>query len=107
PGNLAWLKASAPVQLGDDLRVSPFVHAFWRVERDDALYTLFNTQLLPAGTGDSDFVGVEIGATARQKLTDRLSIIAYGGYFASGGVFNGTGRDATGNSAMLGLSYRY
>ncbi|MEM1389615.1 MAG: alginate export family protein [Pseudomonadota bacterium] len=107
PGNLAWLKASAPVQIGNRLSMTPFVHAFWRVEREDALYTLFNTQLLPADTGDSDFVGAEIGATARLRLTDRLSMIAYGGYFASGGVFNGTGRNATGSSGMLGFSYRY
>ncbi|MEM9286493.1 MAG: alginate export family protein [Pseudomonadota bacterium] len=107
PGNLTWAKVSVPFQIGGRLRVTPYVHAFWRAERADALYTLFNTELLPGNTGDGNFVGVDSGFTARFSLTESLVLIAYGGHFDAGGVFSGTGRDASGNSAMLGVTYRY
>ncbi|MEO1042908.1 MAG: alginate export family protein [Pseudomonadota bacterium] len=107
PGNIAWVKASVPFQIGNRLRVAPYVHAFWRVESEDALYTLFNTELLAANTGNSDFVGTDIGLTARLNIAERLAAIAYSGHFDAGGVFSGTGRDASGNAAMLGLTYRY
>ncbi len=107
PGNLTWIKASAPLQIGPRLRLAPYVHAFWRVEEEDGLYTLFNTPLLEAGTGQGDFVGLDVGATARLSLTDHLSAFGYAGHFEPGDVFSGTGRNVAGTSAILGLSYRY
>ena len=107
PGNLAWVKASVPFQAGSRLRVAPYVHAYWRVESQDALYTLFNTQLLPANTGNGDFVGVDIGFTARLSLTEHLSAFAYAGHFEPGDVFEETTRDVSGGNAILGLAYRY
>ena len=107
PGNLAWLKGSVPFQPVSGLRIAPYVHAYWRVESEDALYTLFNTPLLPANAGDGDFVGLDIGFTARYALTEHLSVIAYGGHFDPGDVFSQTGRNANGTNAILGLTYRY
>lgn len=107
PGNLAWVKGSVPFQIGERLRVSPYAHAYWRVESEDALYTLFNTQLVAPNSGDGDFVGLDIGVTARLNLTDRLAAIAYGSHFDPGSVFTSTGRKAVGTSTMLGLTYRY
>lgn len=107
PGNLAWIKASAPLQIGPRLRIAPYMHAFWRVEEEDGLYTLFNTPLLEAGTDSGDFVGLDVGATARLRLTDHLSAFGYAGHFEPGDVFSGTGRDVSGANAILGLSYRY
>ncbi len=107
PGNLAWVKASLPLQVGSRLRIAPYLHAYWRVEDQDALYTLFNTPLLSPGAGEGDFVGLDIGVTARLTLTEHLSGFAYAGQFDPGDVFSATGRDASGGSAILGLSYRY
>jgi len=107
PGNLAWLKVSAPMQMGSRLQLTPYIHAFWRMEDEDGLYTLFNTQLLAPNTGDGDFVGLDLGLNARLTLTDHLSTFAYGGYFDPGEVFTDSGRNADGFTAILGLSYRY
>lgn len=107
PGNLAWIKASVPLQIGPRLRLTPYVHAFWRVEAEDGLYTLFNTPLLEAGAGQGDFVGLDVGATARLSLSDHLSAFGYVGHFEPGDVFSGTNRDVSGGSAIFGLSYRY
>ncbi len=107
PGNLAWVKASLPVQTNTRLRVTPYLHAYWRVERADALYTLFNTELLPANTGEGDFVGLDVGVNARFALTEHLSAFVYAGHFEPGDVFSGAARDVTGGNAILGLTYRY
>lgn len=107
PGNLAWIKGSAPVQLGARLTVTPYLHGFWRVERQDGLYTLFNTPLLPANTGAGAFVGLDIGVNARLRLTDHLTGFVYAGHFEPGEVFEGTARDVSGGNAILGLAYRY
>ncbi len=107
PGNLAWVKASVPLQAAERLRVTPYVHAYWRVESEDALYTLFNTPLLPANTGDGDFVGLDVGINARLALTNHLAAFAYAGHFEPGDVFTGTARDVSSGNAILGLTYRY
>ena len=107
PGNLAWVKGAVPFQLGARLRLTPYVHAFWRVESEDALYTLFNTPMIAPGVGDGDFVGLDVGVNARLSLTDHLSAFAYAGHFDPGDVFTGTGREASGGTAFMGLSYRY
>ncbi len=107
PGNLAWVKASVPFELGSRIRLAPYLHAYWRVEETDGLYTLFNTQLLPPGTGNGDFVGLDIGVTARLRLTDHLAAFGYAGVFDPGDVFSRSGREASGRNAIVGLTYRY
>lgn len=107
PGNLTWIKGSVPFKVGDRLSVSPYVHGYWRNHDEDALYTLFNTEFLSANSGNGDFVGLDIGATARFSVTEHLAVIAYGSLFDAGNVFAGSGRNASGSSAMLGLSFKY
>lgn len=106
PGNFAGVWLGADLKPTNNLIVSPALRAYWRLSRDDGVYSPSGS-IVRGANGDRTFIGLEPAIDAKIQLGRSTSLEAGIGYFFANGYLddNPPSEDVTRAYARISVNF--